>query len=362
MNKLNKIVFTLPTLTAGGMERFTSELANYFAKYDEVDVYIVLYGKYIKPHYNTDSRIRIIEPDFDYNEKAKAIEGLKRAIWLRKTIRKINPDTVMSVGTSWNKFVLLSLLGTKYNVFVSDRGNPFKKQSRVYRILEKLLYPGAAGIVAQTNTARDIYRKKKLNDNIVVLLNPIREIDNADQVRSKTIVSVGRLIETKHFDRLIHIFSKIENKEWKLIIIGGESLNQRNMFKLQSLSKELNISDRVIFTGAITNVDDYLTQASIFAFTSSSEGFPNALAEAMSAGLPAISYDCPTGPSDIIVDGENGFLIPLFDDDAFVDRLNILIDNEDLRNKMGTTAKEKSREFTTEVIGRKFFELFLRSI
>lgn len=358
MNKLNKIAFTLPTLTAGGMERFTSELANYFANYDEINVFIVLYGKYIKPHYATNPRIKIIMPDFDYNEKAKAIEGLKRAFWLRKTIRKIKPNVVMSVGTSWNKFVLLSLLGTRNNVFVSDRGNPFKKQSRVYRVLEKLLYPGAAGIVAQTSTARDIYRKKKLNDNIVVLHNPIREIDNANQVRTKTIVSVGRLIETKHFDRLIHIFSKIENKEWKLIIIGGESLNQRNMFKLQSLSKELNISDRVIFTGAITNVDDYLAQSSIFAFTSSSEGFPNALAEAMSAGLPAISYDCPTGPSDIIDDGENGFLIPLFDDNAFADKLNILIENEELRSKMGIKAKEKSRQFTTEEIGERFLEFF----
>ena len=71
-------------------------------------------------------------------------------------------------------------------------------------------------------------------------------------------------------------------------------------------------------------------------------GSTGRIAEAMSAGLPAISYDCPTGPSDIIDDGENGFLIPLFDDNAFADKLNILIENEELRSKMGIKAQKKS--------------------
>lgn len=360
--KIKSIAFTLPTLTAGGMERFTAELANYFAKHSDFEVSIVLYGTPLEPHYQISSKIKIYTTNFSYNRKFRALEGIKRALWLRKTINKLSPDIVMSVGTSWNKFVLLSLFGTKNKVVVSDRGNPYIQQSLIYRLLERFLYPRAAGIVAQTNSAKCIYEKKSLNKNIAVIPNPIRKIDSENKNREKNIVSVGRLIDSKNFDRLLRIFNKLNRKDWTLSIIGGDSLRQNNMIQLKNLANELGIKDRVTFTGSISNIDDYLKKSSIFAFTSSSEGFPNALAEGMSAGLPLVSYDCPTGPSDMIDNNVNGFLIPMFDDDKFVDKLRFLIDNDLERLKMGEKAKEKSLEFTTEVIGAKFYEFFKNSI
>ena len=99
--------------------------------------------------------------------------------------------------------------------------------------------------------------------------------------------------------------------------------------------------------------------ALIFAFTSSSEGFPNVIGEALSSGLPVISYDCAAGPAEMIKDGENGFLTPVFDDILFQKRLQSLIDNEGLRNRMSENARRKIREFSIDKIGAEYYSFIV---
>ena len=116
------------------------------------------------------------------------------------------------------------------------------------------------------------------------------------------------------------------------------------------------MEDRVIMAGKRSDVEKYYLQSKIFAFTSSSEGFPNVIGEAMSTGLPVVAYDCVAGPSEMIIDSENGYLIPLFDDEKFSEKLQLLMNNESLRNKMGERAKASIQRFSKDKISPQFLD------
>ncbi len=223
--------------------------------------------------------------------------------------------------------------------------------------MRKFLYRRAAGIISQTGTARDIMMKIFPETKIIVIGNPIRVINNGRQglPKENIILTVGRLITTKHHDRLIHIFAKLNAPGWKLLIVGGDALKQNNFRNLQKIIFDLNVSDRVFLEGEKQNVDVYYLRSRIFAFTSSVEGFPNVIGEALSAGLPAISYNCVAGPSEMIQDGENGFLIPVFNDDLFRQKLQLLIDDERLLKEMSVRAKQSIKRFSIENVGEQYY-------
>src|SRR5690606_6082917 len=147
--------------------------------------------------------------------------------------------------------------------------------------------------------------------------------------------------------------------DWKLIIVGDDAQKQKNKIKLEKLIYELNAKERVFLIGTQKNIDEFYLRSKIFAFTSSSEGFPNVIGEAQAAGLPVISFDCIAGPSDLIEDGKNGFLIPLFEQKMFEDKLRLLISDENLRERLGNSAKETIKKFSVSAIGDKFEKFIL---
>lgn len=134
------------------------------------------------------------------------------------------------------------------------------------------------------------------------------------------------------------------------------------MDKVKKAASDLGVEDRVLFWGEVSHIEEYYQRSDIFAFTSISEGFPNALGEAMAAGMACISFDCEAGPSDLIVDGENGFLIPENDHERYISKLKLLINNESIRKKLGKKAKLKASEFSFEKIGHQYFNFFQRAM
>lgn len=359
MEKKIKICCVIPSLSGGGMERVMSVLANYFSSKNNVQVYLILYGKKEDVFYDLNPNIIVNMPKSEFNDKYRLVETIKRLLYLRRQIIKIHPLCVLSFGTLWNRFVLLSMLGTKIPIYISDRGNPLIKQSFFQTVLAKVLYPKASGIIAQTQYASVIYKEKKLNKNIIILPNPINVNENFLNNREKIVISVGRLISSKNFDRLIRIFQNIDFNDWKLLIVGGDADKQKNSILLKEQVDKAYLNSRVILKGTQKNINDYLMRASIFAFTSSSEGFPNVIGEAMSAGLPVISYDCVAGPSDMIDDGLNGYLIPLFDDEKFEEKLRYLMENENERVKMGYNAWKNIQKFSTKNICEQFYRFII---
>ncbi|MDZ7719664.1 MAG: glycosyltransferase [Balneolaceae bacterium] len=345
------------SLQAGGMERVTSLLLKSFSKKSQVDLHVILYGIDREIFYTIPDSIHIHKPEFEFNNNQRVWNTFKTLLFVRRKVNKIKPDCILSFGELWNSFVLIALLGVSIPVFITDRCSPLASYSKFHTFLRKYLYPKSEGIIAQTSKMKEFYSELFNHNNIRVIPNPIETRFNLKKEKSeKVILSVGRLIETKHHDRLINIFKNLNAPGWKLIIVGGNALRQDNYSKLSDQIKEYGLEERVKLTGEVKNVDKYYEKADIFAFTSSSEGFPNVIGEAMASGLPIVSYDCVAGPSDLIVDKENGFLISLFDDDDFIKKLQRLIDNRELRERQGTASRELVKKFSLEKVSQHYFE------
>ena len=362
MNSKEKICLVIHSLQAGGMERVMSELASFFANKGEIETHLVLYGINREIFYEIPDNVIIHKPKFIFNNKKRLISTLKTILYLRKTIKSVKPKSVLSFGEYWNNFVLLSTIGLRYRVFVSDRSQPDKSLGKFQDCLRQKLYPKATGLILQTEKAKEIYLRNNHHHNIAVIGNPIRTFNvSQKEIKEKIVIMVGRLINSKHQDKLIEIFANIGNTDWKLMLVGYDHLKQKNMDRLKQLAKDLNVDDKVIFTGKHNNVEELYGKSSIFAFTSSSEGFPNVIGEAMMSGLPVVAFDCVAGPSEMIQNGQNGFLVPLFDSKGFEEKLSLLMNDNQLRLKLGDNAKESIKRFSKDRICEDFYDFITAS-
>ncbi|MBN1386938.1 MAG: glycosyltransferase [Bacteroidales bacterium] len=342
------------------MERVMSELADYFAARQDLELHLVLYGITREIFYIIPDNLIIHKPQFRFNNKLRIYFTLKTLLYLRYTIKKIGPGSIISFGELWNSFVLIALCGLKYPVYISDRCSPEKKFNAFHTFLRKLFYPRATGIIAQTAKAKEIYSARIKHKNIRVIGNPIREIKvSHEQERQNIVLMVGRLIKSKHQDKLIEMFAKVSPPDWKLLLVGYDHLKQQNMARLKTLARDLNVDQRVVFLGKTDNIEGIYLKSSVFAFTSSSEGFPNAIGEAMAAGLPVVAFDCVAGPSEMIRDNHNGFLVPLFDFEHFQKKLELLMKNKETRTIFGENAREDIRQFSISQIGEQYLQFIL---
>ncbi len=354
---IKQLVIVIPSLGIGGMERVMSELVNHFSLKSDLKVHLVLYGINRDILYDLPENIVIHIPLFKFNNNFRIWNTLKTLCFLRSQIQSLKPDKILSFGEYWNSFVLLALYGMKYPVFISDRCQPNKRFGLLHDRLRKWLYPCAKGIITQTSQAEVIYRLLFKKSIIKTIGNPIHFVNTNEVIEKENIVlTVGRLIDTKHHDELIKLFTRINKPGWKLVIVGGDALKQKGFIRLQELINELDVSDRIILAGICKNVEKYYLQSKIFAFTSSSEGFPNVIGEAMSAGLPVVAFDCIAGPSDMITDGVDGFLVPLFNYDLFSDKLLMLIEREDIRIEYGTKAQSSIMKYNMRYIGDEYYK------
>ena len=350
-----KIVLILPSLSSGGLEKVITELAWYFSRQKNIQVYLISLsrGEFF---YHLPQNIEKLMPQFSLKEMLRPFFLIRLFFWLRRKVRKIKPDSLLSFGGKFNSFVILSLFGLHVPVFISDRSRPSISYGKFLDWLNPIVYKNAAGIIAQTEKAKRILFQRTGHKNISVIGNPLRISSKDKDARNKIILNVGRFIPSKKQALLLNYFARINPEGWKLCFIGdGVTLNE-----VKDTASEMGLNDKVTFCGEVNNVEEYYKGSSIFAFTSVSEGFPNALGEAMAAGLACISFDCEAGPSDLITDGINGFLVPEYDHDLYIQRLESLIYNAELREDFGRKAKDRISEFSFEQIGNRYLEFFKR--
>lgn len=338
-----KLCFVTPTLKMGGMERVLVLIANHAVEQGFKVSIICLIEKVIA--YPLDERVEVYGPNAPY--KKGLINKLRTLKFLRKMLKSINPETTLCFSEAFNPIAIMASILAGLPIYISDRSNPYKRLSKSKELFRRATYPFAKGMIAQTELAKDVAIKKGFNNNIIISPNPLRKIDDTypKQYR-KRIVTVGRLVASKNIQQLITIFSEINKKDWELYILGDGD----EMKPLQDLIDKLKSGDQIKLVGAVKDVDYHFSQASIFAFTSVSEGFPNALSEAMAFPLASISYDCPAGPSDIIQNNENGFLIHLLDKVQFKEKLTHLMEDEFLRNRFTQNFDEHRKKFSSEKI------------
>lgn len=353
----------IPSLHSGGMERVMAILLWQFSKMlPESEFHLVLYGLKRDVFYEIPDRVVIHRPVFEFDNHQRAWHTLKTLAFLRKKISLLNPDAILSFGERWNNLVLLAGLGKNWPIYVSDRCQPDLSLGRFQDALRKWLYPKANGVIAQTFQARTIFQEMYQQNNIPVIGNPVKQVALTNHVqREKIVLNVGRLIHTKHQRELIELFLGINQPDWKLVIVGGDALKQQNLQKLRQLVKDKKAEGRIVLTGSQKEVETWYQKASLFAFPSSSEGFPNVVGEALAHGLPVIAFDCIAGPRDLIENGKNGFLIDMMDFEAFADRLKSLIHDESLRMKMAKYAPKSVERFSDEHIAQEFLTELMRA-
>ncbi|PID91642.1 MAG: galactosyltransferase [Bacteroidetes bacterium] len=352
----HRICLAIHGLIPGGMEKVMAQLAWQFSAKEGVDLHMLLYGREREIFYQLPESVHIHQPGFPFDNKWRLLNTIRTAAFIRKTVRRIRPTALLSFGEYWNSFVLLSLAGTAVPVFVSDRSSPNRKMGSWQSWLRKMLYPRAKGLVAQTNYARRVAEESRRNSHIRVIGNPIQlHQPSAFVERQNTVLTVARMVRTKHLDRLIDLFMRVRHRDWKLVIVGNDAQNQGVMAELRQQVKLLNAEDWIEFAGYSKHPEDYYLRSKVFAFTSSSEGFPNVIGEALSAGLPVVAYDCVAGPSEMIRDGENGFLIPLFDDELFAERLRQLMNDDKLREEMACLAASSVSQFSSAAIAEQYY-------
>jgi GalNAc-alpha-(1->4)-GalNAc-alpha-(1->3)-diNAcBac-PP-undecaprenol alpha-1,4-N-acetyl-D-galactosaminyltransferase len=333
------------------MERVMTQLAFYFAKHGSFEVTLIVMTKG-EHFYELPSSLLVVEPDFIHSHYSRLRFSWKTLKFLRQTLRQLQPDAVLTFGGKYNSFVLLASLGLRLRIFISDRSRPGISYGKFLDLVNPLIYKYATGIIAQTQQAKDYFARSVKHANIVVIGNPIKCFESAHVQRENIILNVGRFIASKNQSILIEYFSKTNFKDWKLVFLGDGKYLKSGIQK----AKDLGIENHVVFAGNQKEIDLYYLKSKIFAFTSVSEGFPNALGEAMAAGLACVSFDCIAGPGDIIDDDENGFLVPVGDDSTYINRLSRLMNNAELREKFGLKAQTKMERFEEAKIGKKFLD------
>jgi glycosyltransferase involved in cell wall biosynthesis len=270
---------------------------------------------------------------------ASLVNNWKRLVRIRRSLVAVEPDAVISFIDTANIRTLVALLGTGIPVIISERVHPAHEDiGALWSLLRRIIYPLADSLVVQTSGIESFFGKYAMKD-MRIIPNPVVAFPDGSSLpglRSPMLTAVGRLAPQKGYALLLRAFARIADKhpDWTLGIAGEGP--QRAELEKQIVY--LGLRDRVVLFGQIKDVQGLLRHADAYVMSSLYEGFPNALCEAMSAGLPCISTDCPSGPSDVIVDGVNGILCPVGNESLLSAALDRVMGSASLRERLGTAA------------------------
>lgn len=357
-----KIVFYISSLSRGGAERVVLTLANHLSEDCEI---VVMTDTKDANEYRQEISFQRINLNFQpYQGSIGQITGriayLRR---IRKACRLCSPDVIVAFSESAGNRVALAAAGLPCKKVTAIRSNPGdtytteKEKKKIHRQLAK-----SDGVVFQTNDQK-LFFHKEIQDKSAVIFNPIgKQFVCREQVceRQKEVVTAGRLSKSKDHAMLIQAYAILAPKfpEYTFKIYGGGELRQ----DLQTQIERLHMEDRILLMGEVENVQEYIARAAVFALSSTNEGMPNALMEAMAMGVPVVSTDCPCGgPRTLIRDGENGLLVPVGDAKRMAEAIERLLRDHDLAEKLGCLARKVAEECSEEKISQEWL-VYLRSV
>jgi glycosyltransferase involved in cell wall biosynthesis len=345
-----KIALVISSLGPGGAERVMSILANAWTARGTTVTLITL-GDAERDFYEIDPRVRRVALGTaarSSNALAGTVSNVCRILALRGALRSERPDVVVSFITTTNVLSVLACRALRIPCVVSERTSPPNPKARgLWALGFRYAYPLAHGIVAQTNRAADWLRHRFPSVPVHVIANPIVLDDTsggevAENARAHSavgepfVVAMGRLSVEKGFDLLLEAFASAAapRPDWSLAVVG-EGPERPN---LEEQVKRLGLSRQVHLLGLMRNPHALLRRAALFVLPSRYEGMPTALLEAMACGLPCVSFDCPSGPRELIKNGVNGLLVPPEDVPGLAQALGRVMDDDGLRRRLGVQA------------------------
>ncbi|MCG2431690.1 glycosyltransferase family 4 protein [Aequorivita xiaoshiensis] len=343
----------------GGIEKMLSLKINHFIENYEYNVTLIT-TQHVEGQpfvYRLSEKLTHINLGVNYL-KGKSyfhplnlLKALKHFFKLKKQIRVLEPDVVISAGFSPEQY-FLPLIVKKAPIIKEFHFSGVilkRKRNKILNTLNNFLFKQFNkydAVVVLNEDEKKYYNFK----NLVVIPNFIKLKEGLTTFRrDNTIIGAGRISGVKQFNHLIEAWSLIADKfpDWQVKIFGDGDVQ---------LSKELteqirkdNIP-RIKLMGATTQLTAEMQKASIFAMTSANECFPMVLLEAQSVGLPIISYDCPNGPRNIIQNNRNGILIKDQCINEFADKLTLLIENPEVRRDFGHRAKNSVYKYSANAV------------
>lgn len=334
----------------GGTERMTAFLANKFITTE--NVYVVSLNMINNDiFYNLDKRIA-----HNRNPKTKLVSKI---LWIRKFLKQNKIDVLVNVDIGIAFYGILASKGLKLKVITWEHSNFYNNwNSKIFPYLRKIAFKYSDTLVVLTEKDKKNYLNNiKAKTPIYVIANPIKQHDFFYDCNSKIILSAGGLIKIKRFDRVIEIAKNIlfEYDDWKWVICGdGEERSA-----LEKMINKAGLNEKVMLLGTIKNMEDQYKQASMFVLTSDIEGLPMVLLEAKSWGLPLISFDIMTGPSDIIRNNINGYLIDNYSTTEMTNKIINLIDNVEKRKIFSKNTVLDMEKFNEEYILKQWYLLIM---
>lgn len=368
-----KIIIVINTLDCGGAERKVQVLANKFV--DSGNQVVVVTFSNINQHYELDKRVKIIDI-----ERRFSLDLFRVLFRLRNIIKKEQPDIIYSLVSNANILTIIAckLIRKVPPLFIEECAFVSVGKSKflltLYKFLYFIFYPYARKVVTESaGIAEDLQNNFSIPKQLMTTIyNPV-DISNIiiasqEEVkhhfflkRSVPVVMIcASLCTQKDHITLLKAMAIVNRKQSCNLIIVGEGPCRE---ELENLSIELNLTDKVSFTGALKNPFPFYKQSDIFVLSSNFEGFGNVIIEAMVCKTPVISTNCPSGPSEIITNYENGILVPLKSPEIMAEAIIKLLNDNNLCNKLIRNALcDVQNRFTADVISNNYLKLFSQTI
>ena len=262
-----------------------------------------------------------------------------------------NYDVVILAGVGEIKYFLITALKHQAKLIAWEHFNIAISSRKFNRRFAARFCDAIVTLTKQD--AADWKRMLRPRARILQIPNPVPYFpEHSAVLEAKRILALGRLEEQKRFDLLLEAFAEFHktHQDWMLRIRGSGSKEDELRAKIASLG----LSNSAELLSPTIDVQSEYRGASIYAMSSKFEGFPMTLIEAMAFGVPCASFNCPNGPAEIIKNGEDGFIVPNGDVSALTERLAMLADNEALRRRMGSRAKENIRRYEVGQIAKSW--------
>lgn len=303
-------------------------------------------------------KIRYLDISRPSGNPAQAVRSnLGRILTLRRLARQVKPDVALGFMSATNVILLAALAGTRIPVVVAEHTDPLRADpGRIWRLGRRCLYPRAAALVLLSEGMRKAFSNRV---TVEVFPNPVIEPAGSDRELPrpgrKRLVAVGRLHPAKRFDLLIEAFAAADLAGWELVILG-EGSERRN---LEDLAVKLGLGDRFALPGYREDPFPVYRGANAMALSSSVEGFPVAMIEAMACGLPVIATDCSPAISEILEGGRLGTVAPL-SRTAFKEELARFLHDEDGQQRLSSVSRQVINRFRPESVLARWESLLMR--
>jgi GalNAc-alpha-(1->4)-GalNAc-alpha-(1->3)-diNAcBac-PP-undecaprenol alpha-1,4-N-acetyl-D-galactosaminyltransferase len=354
-DKKPSILMVIMSLGGGGAERICTLMAGGLAGRG-YPVSIVTLDNPVQDAYPLYPAVQRHRLDLGHGSSGLVsafVNNARRVKQLRRRFRESAPDLVISFIDEINILSILAAAPLNLPVIATQRADPSMYDSGpVWSRLRRYAYPKAACVMS-ISAGVDRFFSWIPEERREVIHNPLAPQAIAASRQPPPprpdrpyMVAMGRLVDQKGFDLLLQAFAKIAGKHPDVDLkILGEGENRK---ALESQRAELGLDDRVLMPGRIDDPFPVLRAASLFVLSSRTEGFGNVLTEAMVCGLPVLSTDCPSGPTEIIRDGEDGIIVPSEDVEALASAMDRLMSDENERRRLGAAAEKAVLRFSLD--------------